>query len=82
MWLANLSGIPILAWPWVKTLYTPDEHPNPTTKIKPKMGGEFTYQPKWDPKTVLTLLPHAFHSSEALSWRREAFRKATLEAAA
>ena len=25
------------------------EHPNPTTKIGPKMGGEFTYQPKWDP---------------------------------
>ena len=32
----------------------PSEHPNPTTKIKPKMGGEFTYQPKWDPKRVLT----------------------------
>ena len=28
--------------------------PNPTTKIGSKMGGEFTYQPKWDPKTVLT----------------------------
>ena len=27
----------------------PSEHPNPTTKIKPKMGGEFTYQPKWYP---------------------------------
>ena len=24
------------------------------TKIGSKMGGEFTYQPKWDPKTVLT----------------------------
>ena len=22
---------------------------NPTTKIDSKMGGEFTYQPKWDP---------------------------------
>ena len=33
---------------------TPSEHPNPTTKIGPKMGGEFTYQPKWAPKTVLT----------------------------
>ena len=32
---------------------TLSEHPNPTTKIGP-MGGEFTYQPKWDPKTVLT----------------------------
>ena len=29
------------------------EHPNPTT-VGSKMGGEFTYQPKWDPKTVLT----------------------------
>ena len=27
---------------------------NPTTKIGSKMGGEFTYQPKWDPKTALT----------------------------
>ena len=27
------------------------EHPNPITKIGPKMGGEFTYPPKWDPKT-------------------------------
>ena len=24
------------------------------TKIRSKMGGEFTYQPTWDPKTVLT----------------------------
>ena len=31
----------------------PSEHPNPTTKLGSKMGGEFTYQPKWDPKTVL-----------------------------
>ena len=27
---------------------TPSEHPNPTTKTGSKMGGEFTYQPKWD----------------------------------
>ena len=28
---------------------------NPTTQIKPKMGGDFTKNPrKWDPKTVLT----------------------------
>ena len=33
---------------------TPSEHPNPTTKIGGRMGGEFTYQPKSDPKTVLT----------------------------
>ena len=26
---------------------TPSEHPNPTTKIGSKMGGEFTYPPKW-----------------------------------
>ena len=24
------------------------------TKIGSKMGGEFTYRPKWDPKTVLS----------------------------
>ena len=29
---------------------TPSEHPN--TKIGSKLG-EFTYQPKWDPETVL-----------------------------
>ena len=28
--------------------YPPSEHPNPTTKIGSRMGGEFTYQPKWD----------------------------------
>ena len=33
---------------------SPSEHPNPTTKIGSKLGGEFTYQAKWDPKTVLT----------------------------
>ena len=33
---------------------TPSEHPNPTTKIGSQMAGEFNYQPKWDPKTVLT----------------------------
>ena len=27
------------------------------TKIPTKMGGEFTYQPKWDPKTALTPKP-------------------------
>ena len=27
---------------------------NPTTKIGSKIGGEFTYTPKWDPITVLT----------------------------
>ena len=25
------------------------EHPNPTTEMGLKMGGELTYQPKWDP---------------------------------
>ena len=28
---------------------TPSEHPNPTTRIGSKTGGEFTHQPKWDP---------------------------------
>ena len=29
---------------------TPSEHPNPTTKIGSKMGGEFTYpKMEWDP---------------------------------
>ena len=38
-----------------KSRIPPSEHPNPTTKIVSKMGGGFTYQPKWDPKTVLTV---------------------------
>ena len=33
----------------IQKSHTPSEHPNPTTKIKPQLGGEFTYQPKWDP---------------------------------
>ena len=34
---------------------TPSEHPNPTTKNNgSNMGGDFTYQPTWDPQTVLT----------------------------
>ena len=37
--------------------FPPSEHPNPTTKIGSKMG-EFTYQPKWDPKTVLQPQPN------------------------
>ena len=37
-----------------KARLAPSEHPNPTTKIGSKMGGEFTYQPKRDPKTALT----------------------------
>ena len=43
--------------PWVTSQNS--VHPNPTTEIKPRiigsrMGGEFTYQPTWDPNTVLT----------------------------
>ena len=35
---------------------TPSEQPNPTTKIPTMfLCGEFTYQPIWDPKTVLTI---------------------------
>ena len=42
------------------------QHPNRArmnipipTKIGSKMGGEFTYQPKWDPKTD----PWPFHTN-------------------
>ena len=50
-------GFPLACiWPWVKIQIVPPVNIrlNPTTKIGSKMGGEFTYQPKWDPKTVLT----------------------------
>ena len=40
-------------WSKSKARLAPCEHPNPTTKIGTKMGGEITYQPKWDTKTVL-----------------------------
>ena len=50
LWLANdlaMGQNPKPGYPqWL--------HPNPTTKIGSTMGGEFTHQPKWDPKTVLT----------------------------
>ena len=40
------------------------------TKIGSKMGGEFTYQPKWDPKTVLTHShPMAVQVSTSCRWR-------------
>ena len=35
-------------------MWPPSEHPSPTTKIGSKLGGEFAYQPKWDPRTVLS----------------------------
>ena len=43
-------------WPGVKSQIVPPVNIrfNPTTKIGSKMSGEFTYQPNWDPKTVLT----------------------------
>ena len=45
---------------------TPTKHPNPTTKLGSKMGGEFTDQPTWDPKAVLT--GHIFPG--ATPWRQ------------
>ena len=43
------------------------------TKIGSKMGGEFTYQPKWDPKTFLTttaiFVPSLRHIWCYVSWR-------------
>ena len=49
------------------------EHRTPTTKIGSKMGGEFTYQPKWDPKTVWTTtaiqLAEALGGEETRVWR-------------
>ena len=44
-------------WPWVKIQIVPPVNIPILpilTKIGSKMVGEFTYQPKWDPKTVLT----------------------------
>ena len=57
-WLGRLLPFPFkrgVHWPWVKSQIVPPVNIrfNPTT-IGSEMGGEFTYQPKWDPKTVLT----------------------------
>ena len=41
-------------WPWVQSQIVPPANIPIPTKIGSKMGGEFTYPPKWDPKTVLT----------------------------
>ena len=39
-----------LMWLWGKTpLVTPQCTSDIPTKIGPEMGGEFTYQPTWDP---------------------------------
>ena len=41
-------------WLWVEIQIVPPVNMPIPTKIGSKMGGEFTYQPKWDPKTVIT----------------------------
>ena len=41
-------------WPWAKIQIVPPVQIPIPTKIGSKMGGEFTYQPKGDPNTVLT----------------------------
>ena len=54
MMAAQPLGLPLAAGPWVKIQIAPAVNMPIPTKIGSKMGGEFTYQPKWDPKTVLT----------------------------
>ena len=51
-------------WPWVKIKIALSEHPNPTSKIGSKMGGEFTY-----PKMVPLVLTHS-HMCTALAKQR------------
>ena len=59
-------------WPWVKTqfvpLSAPSEHPNPTTKIGSKMGGEFTY-PKMGSQNGFEPWPCLFGPLASLCWR-------------
>ena len=65
----------ILGWPYPDTYPFghvskshagpyPQEHPNPH-QIGSKMGGEFTYQPKWSPKTVFFRDASPPHSPKA-----------------
>ena len=59
LWCQHGCGSKLKIWgkpPWVLHVFDPVPPVNisiPTT-IGSKMGGEFPYQPKWDPKTVLT----------------------------
>ena len=56
----NQNGIPLVLlvpcghypagiWPWAKIQIVPPVNIPIPTKIGSKLGGEFTYQPKWDP---------------------------------
>ena len=39
---------PVVTWPWVKIQIAPPVNIPIPTKTGSKMGGEFSYQPKWD----------------------------------
>ena len=54
---------------------TPVNIPIPT-KIGSKMGGQFTYQPKWDPKMVLTTTATSVKSKGFLSTSMGFWREA------
>ena len=44
----NASPFGLPTWPWVKIQIVPQVNIPIPTKIGSEMGGEFTYQPKWD----------------------------------
>ena len=50
----NHEALSCNTWPLVKIPYPQRTSDSIPTKIGSTMGGEFTYQPKWDPKAVLT----------------------------
>ena len=66
-WMVFLGVIPTRSlpiapatWPWVKIQIVPPVNTPIPTKIGSKMGSEFTENPKWDDKTVLTHGPSSF----------------------
>ena len=57
--------------PWVKIQIVPPVNINQSPlKWEAEMGGEFTYPPKWDPKTVLTTTAKKV-GERAPSWGKE-----------
>ena len=50
-WMGFVQVIPYMAMMGRNPIPPVNIQFNPRVKIRPKMGGEFTYLPTWDPKT-------------------------------
>ena len=52
----------LVLWPWAKIPVSPSEHPT-------KMGGEVTYQPKWDPIGFDHHSQYKYYPPSLQSWK-------------